>query len=97
MSNYERVLPMVFPYLVECNKEQARYLVLELTSLERTDFPMGSSFAIVSGITSGTIGLWLSGASYDFLNSRFAQMQGNVGCMKNFSMPARRNYGDISD
>jgi hypothetical protein len=95
MSNYERVLPTVFPYLVECDKEQARYLVLELTSLERVDCPMGSSFAIVSGITSGTIGLWLSGVSYNYLNKRFAQMQRNVGCMRNFSMPARRNYGDI--
>lgn len=93
MSNYERVLPTVFPYLVQCNKEQVRYLVLELTSLERTDCPMGSSFAIVSGTTSSTIGLWLSSVSYDFLNSRFARMQGNVGCMKDFSLPAKRNFG----
>lgn len=97
MSNYERVLPMVFPYVTEVTKEQARYLVMELTSGSRTDVPFGSSFAIVSGITSGKLSLWMSACSFNFLNSRFAQIQGNVPGFKDWSMPTRRNYGDIGE
>lgn len=97
MSNYERVLPQVFPYVTEVTKEQARYLVLELTSQNRTDVPFGSSFAIVSGYSSKQLQLWMSSSSFDFLNSRFAQIQANVPGFKDWSMPTRRNYGYVGE
>ena len=37
VSSYDQLLPQVFPYVTEVTKEQARYLVLELTSSSPVD------------------------------------------------------------
>lgn len=95
MNNYERVLPELFPYVTECTHEQLRYLVLELTSSERTDVSAGSSFAVVSGIDhpEAKQRLWLSGVSWRYLKKRHAQIRGNVPCMNDWELPNAWDYG----
>lgn len=67
MSIYKSELPEVFPYCVNLEINVCRLAIDLLMSDNRKDVSKGSSFALTVDSYGRTWNLWLSKASYDFL------------------------------
>jgi hypothetical protein len=65
-SNYDRCLPVAFPYLVEVPHSVAKEAVQALVYL-RSDVPNLSSFAVTADARMGWTKLWLSTVSLKWL------------------------------
>lgn len=72
MPTYESTLPNIFPYVAELEPEDIRKVVTIIMASDRTDVPMGSSFAVtVDGHKDGDWRLWMSNATYQFLCTEY--------------------------
>lgn len=65
---YKEALPEVFFTTLTATPEVVREYVEKLLRADRKDVPQGSSFAVTVDNWNGTWNLWLSEASYNYLN-----------------------------
>lgn len=72
--SYQTQLPMIFPHVVRVRQDIAAGIAATLMSPSRTDVPQGSSFAITVDNWDGTVNLWLSRASHDFVQENFSDV-----------------------
>lgn len=74
-SNYDEAMRSVFPHKIYATKGELERIARTLTLRTRVDVPLGSSFAVVSGIgatgtAAGKVTVYLSNVSFNFLQKK---------------------------